>query len=108
MGPHGEQVLPAGDQRAWLHEAQLGARLSGNHEDVEATCGRLRSQTDSFWQRLMPILGREPACGLVEPLPKIGMMFAVRAAYSCAPQWHNGCTLDSQVLLKFSPPIRWG
>ena len=77
LGPHGEQVLPAGDQRAWLHEAQLGARLSGNHEDVEATCGRLRSQTDSFWQRLMPILGREPACGLVEPLPKIGMMFAV-------------------------------
>ena len=56
MGPHGEQVLPAGDQRAWLHEAQLGARPSGNHEDVEATCGRLRSQTDSFWQRLMPIL----------------------------------------------------
>ena len=57
MGPHGEQVLPAGDQRAWLHEAQLGARLSGNHEDVEVTCGRLRSQTeDSFWQRLMPIL----------------------------------------------------
>ena len=77
LGPHGEQVLPAGDQRAWLHEAQLGARLSGNHEDVEATCGRLRSQTDSFWQRLMPILGRERACAFVEPLPKIGMMFAV-------------------------------
>ena len=48
------------------------------------------------------------ACGGSWLLPKIGMMFAVRAAYSCAPQWHNGCILDSQVLLKFSPPISWG
>ena len=41
-------------------------------------------------------------------LPKIGMMFAVdrfsrivacmQAAYSCAPQLHIGCILDSQVL----------
>ena len=47
---------------------------------------------------------RDDVCG--RPLLPSRCMYA--AAYSCAPLWHNGCILDSQVLLKFSPPISWG